>query len=259
MIPLILMALATGLLSGMMAGALGLGGGVIVVPTLLFALPYVSHQPWGVSEVVVVSLCSMLVIASSALWAHHKKGSVSWPWVVRLVPAAWVGSWIAQACLLEHLEGVLHRQLFGLFLAITAVRLLVAPEALHARSCAPSATTLLVGFAAGVAASLFGIGGGLLIVPWLHRKGVSGPLNSGTSVACAFLTAAFALFAALVVQKGPLNTWPEWLVLALCVGGAGALSAPWGVVLAHRLPRHRLKQLFSGVLLSVACSLLWAS
>lgn len=254
------LALSIGATAGFLAGLLGLGGGIVIVPALVFFLPGFTQISWSMPDIVHVALCSMLLSTSSAVWQHHKRGSVLWPWVWRLIPAAWLGSASIQMGALPHVSGTLHQQLFGGFLLLVAIRMLW-PESSTTHPPHKSASWQLVpvGVGAGALASLFGLGGAVLMIPWLHRQGLKGHQVSGTTVAGTFGTALFALFVALMIHKGPLDVWPQKLLLAALVGGAGACAAPWGVSWANRLPVQYLKRIFAVFVLCAAQPLLWAA
>lgn len=255
--------LAIGALAGLLAGLLGVGGGLVVVPALLWVLPHQGVAPADALHVAVAtSLAAICLTALSSAHAHHRRGAVEWSWVIWLTPglllgaaggARWVASWSS---------GFLAWFVAG-FCVLAAWQLLRAPKTVVAGAVArqPDARWLLPGgVVIGMVSAAVGIGGGSLTVPLLHMRGAALRSAIATSAACGFPIALAGTlgYASSAREVSGLSSWSLGLIdfrLALLLGALAVLLAPWGARLAHRLPVPRLKRGFALWLMAVAAFL----
>ncbi len=245
--------LLLGLFAGTLAGLLGVGGGLVIVPVLaaLFALQGFAAQHL-MQLAVGTSLATILFTSLASLYAHHRRGAVLWPlmWPLALgiLPGGWLGAALASWIGASALAG-----LFGLFELAVAAQMAFgrAPAAQHR---APGrGRNVLAGMVIGALSALLGIGGGTLTVPWLVWHGVDVRKAVGTSAACGLpiaLSGTLGFVAAGLGRSGlPAGStgfvyWPAVVAISI----ASVRSAPAGARLAHRLDRARLKQVFAGFL-----------
>jgi uncharacterized membrane protein YfcA len=260
--PLYLLAFtAIGAVAGLLAGLLGIGGGAVIVPALILLFTQLGFvDDWIPHLAVATSLVTVIATGAASTWAHQRRGAVSWQLVLRLAPwillGAWLGAWIA-----GWLPGFWLKRLFALFLLYNALRMLHATPPTP-RSELPS-TPVLGGFATvfGALSALLGIGGGILIVPFLARHGVAMQRAVATSSACGVPlamagTLGFVLSGwghdDLPAQSLGFIYWPAALSIMV-------LSMPMATVgarLAHRLPTRTLRRIFGILLLLVGLQLL---
>jgi uncharacterized membrane protein YfcA len=260
--PLYLLAFtAIGAVAGLLAGLLGIGGGAVIVPALILLFTQLGFvEAWIPHLAVATSLVTVIATGAASTWAHQGRGAVSWQLVLRLAPwillGAWLGAWIA-----GWLSAFWLKRLFALFLLYNALRMLHATPPTP-RSGLPS-TPVLGGFATvfGALSALLGIGGGILIVPFLARHGVAMQRAVATSSACGVPlamagTLGFVLSGwghdDLPAQSLGFIYWPAALSIM-------ALSMPMATVgarLAHRLPTRTLRRIFGILLLLVGLQLL---
>lgn len=248
-----------GILAGLMAGLLGVGGGLVLVPILVFLLP---HQ--GVAEASVMpmalatSLASIFLTGMSSAYAHHKRGAVLWRTTGWLAPGLLIGAALGGVVAVQ-LEARTLKIAVAVFCVVVAIQMLlqwpqpkVSPENSDARGPFYSLSGVVIGFVS----SIVGIGGGSLTVPLLVMRGIAPVRAVATSSACGILIALSgaltyaSLSPATAVPQGTLGyvNMPVALLIAL----ASIVSAPLGAKWAHRLPAARLKQVFAGFLLVVA-------
>ena len=123
MLELLLIYVVTGALSGTMAGLLGVGGGIIIVPALVFALT-LQGVASGVTMHLAVgtSLAVIVFTALSSVRAHHRRGAVVWPVVARITPGIVVGALLG-AAIADAMSGPLLRTWFGCFALLLATNL----------------------------------------------------------------------------------------------------------------------------------------
>ncbi len=256
----ILLLSMTGLLAGVLAGLLGIGGGLVIVPALaaLFIHQGASIEV-AMPMAVATSLGSMLMTSASAIWFHDRRGAVAWPCVLRLAPAVALGA-LAGAWLAGLLGGRWLAIFFAIVIALIGVRmLLVRTTAVSGRAPFPR-LWWIAGPGIGAISAMIGIGGGSFNVPYLARNGY--PMVQAVAIASACgWPIALAGSIGFVVSGWTLNTWPMslgWWYLPglIIVGIGGAAGAPLGVRIAHHLPAGKLRRLFGACLLLIALMML---
>lgn len=253
---------ATGAVAGVMAGLLGIGGGVILVPALIFLFQAQGVAPEIVTQLAVgTSLATILFTGSSSAWAHHKNGNVDWQAVKGMSFFIVVGTQVG-AVVAGMLHGVTLKRLFGLFEFVVAARMLIVAEPKPAGK--PVSTGWIYplgGWIIGAVSSLFGIGGGTLTVPLLvYLLDRSIKVAIGTSSAQGVVIALFGTLG--FIYQGwehsalPSDAWgfvsPK---AALLIAITSALTAPVGASLAHRLHPASLSRAFGVFLIFVGMKL----
>lgn len=239
-----------GLVAGVLGGMLGIGGGIIAVPSLLLVfhlLPY----PQGIimHMAIATSLAAMIFSAAAATYAQNKRGSVLWDVFKKMVPGFVLGSFIG-AILTLWLSGVVLEIFFGIFLCALAGVFFFKKTVHHEMEKIPSAVKLS-GYSTGIGAVsiLLGIGGGTLIVPLLTRFRIADRKAIGTSSACTLLTVTLGTIyylglgwhAVPGVDMIGLIEWPAFLL----VGAAAFFTAPIGVKWMHELPVGKVRKIFA--------------
>lgn len=256
-----LLYLATGAFAGVLAGLLGVGGGIIIVPLLTFVftaqhLPaaYIQHLALG------TSLASIMFTSVSSLRAHHGRGAVNWPVVklisVGILTGTFFGSWVAAQLSTNFL-----RIFFVLFLYYVATQMLLNIRPQPSRQIPGQGGMFGVGNVIGGVSSLVGIGGGSLSVPFLVWCNVPMHHAVGTSAAIGFpiavAGAAGYILNGLTVSSLPAGSFGfVYLPALIGISVASVCTAPFGARLAHSLPVGRLKKAFALLLLVMGTKLL---
>lgn len=235
---------------GILAGLLGVGGGLIIVPMLSFLFSAQGFSNEHVLHLALgTSLASIMFTSVSSLWSHHRKGAVIWKAVTAITPGiilgTFGGSYLAARLSTNFLKGF-----FAVFLYVVATQMLMGLKPKPSRSL-PGATGMAgAGGVIGVFSSLVGIGGGSLSVPFLAWCNASMHQAIGTSAAIGFPIAVSGgvgyVVNGLKVQGLPPHTL-GYVHLTALVGivATSVLTAPLGARLAHNLPVDRLKKLFA--------------
>jgi uncharacterized membrane protein YfcA len=253
--------LGTGAFAGVLAGLLGVGGGVVIVPLLVFTftaqhLPeaYILHLALG------TSLASIIFTSISSLRAHHARGAVNWPVVKGVSPGilvgTFLGSWVAAQLSTGFLKGF-----FVVFLYYVATQLLLDIRPKPHRQMPGAGGMFGVGNVIGSVSSLVGIGGGSLSVPFLIWCNLPMHHAVGTSAAIGFPIAVAGAAGYLVnglMAEGLPSGAVGFIYLPALTGIALAsiCTAPLGVRLAHSLPVPRLKKVFAVFVLIMGTRLL---
>lgn len=253
-----------GAVAGVLAGLLGVGGGLVLVGALSWLLPWQGvPAPIAMHAALATSLASILVTGLSSARSHHRRGSVLWPTAAWLLPGLLLGAW-AGSRFATTLEGPTLRTGVAGFCLLMAVQLLAEwprPRSSEGRSVPRGPGMSLAGGGIGVVSALVGIGGGSMTVPLLIWRGVAPVRAVGTSSACGV---GIALASAIgYAGQAPVMAMPAgslgyvFVPAALGIGLASVLAAPVGVRLAHRVSPRALKRIFAGFLLLMAAAV-WA-
>lgn len=252
--------LLLGALAGLSAGLLGVGGGVVMVPSLILGFTSQGFSPEVLTHMAVAtSLAAMVVTAGSSAAAHHKFGNIDWRWFIWLAVGVLIGTIAGVAGSLQ-LRGVWIQVAFGVFLLFVGVRVFVAKAP---KSSPTPGNSLVVAFGAfiGAVSMVFGIGGGSMTVPLLLRFGLKPKKAMGTSAALGFPIALLGgVLYALSGGGGELT--PDYTVgyvylpafLGLVV--LGIPFAKLGASAAQKISGRRLKQVFGIYAVLVGVSLI---
>lgn len=262
MLEILLIYLALGSVAGVLAGLLGIGGGVVLVPGLLAAFALQGVEPAkGMHAAVATSLACIVLTAVSSIRAHHARGSVDWPVVARLAPGLLIGS-LGGAVLADAIDGATLQMIFGVAALILGGRMLLLPAgADQGDRPLPGAVPLaFAGGGIGSLSTLIGIGGGSLTVPFLSWFRMPMVRAVGTSAACGLPialagTAGFIWTGWSAPDRFAYSAGYVLLPAVVGISIASVATAPLGARLAHLLPAQRLKRAFGGVLVVVGLRL----
>lgn len=257
----ILLYLAAGSLAGFLAGLLGVGGGVVIVPILMFIFT-AQHFPADhmMHMAIGTSLASIAFTSVASLRAHHAHNAVNWNIVKRITPGILIGT-LAGTFLVAKLPANLLKGLFILFIFYVATQLLLnfKPKPAHQLPNLPG--MFFAGGIIGLVSSFVGIGGGALSVPFMTSSNIRMHNAIGTSAAIGF-PIAVAGTTGYVLNGLPVENLPAWsagfihLPSLACMVIASMLLAPYGARAAHRLPVATLKKIFAVFLYIIGAKLL---
>jgi uncharacterized membrane protein YfcA len=250
-----------GAFAGCLAGLLGVGGGIIIVPALTFLFaaqklpaPYILHMALG------TSLASIMFTSISSLRAHHGRGAVDWRVFRVITPGilvgTFLGSWVAAQLSTRFLKGF-----FVCFLYYVAVQMLLNVRPTPSRQLPATAGMFGAGSIIGGISSLVGIGGGSMSVPFLVWCNVALRNAIGTSAAIGFPialggAAGYVINGLAAAPLPPLSLGFVYLPALAGVSFASILTAPLGARLAHSLPVAQLKKFFALLLLVMGTKML---
>ncbi|MFC3551310.1 sulfite exporter TauE/SafE family protein [Lysobacter cavernae] len=256
--------LALGAVAGVLAGLLGVGGGLVLVAALAWLLPGMGiPQDAAMHAALASSLASIVLTAAASARAHNQRGSVLWPTVAWMVPGLLLGGWLGSGVAVRIDDDVLRWIVAG-YCFIAAAQLLFGKsrnggggEPVPAPRGAPMTAA---GLGIGAVSAVVGIGGGSMTVPLLVWRGIVPVRAVGTSSACGIaIGLASAVGYALHAPAGALPQYAVgyvYLPAAIGVALASVFAAPYGTRLAHRLHGDTLKRVFAGFLVIVGTSLL---
>lgn len=255
LLPIVAALLGTGLIAGVIAGLLGVGGGIVVVPVLEYMLGHAGVPPeWRMHVAVATSLATIIPTSISSSRAHHSRGAVDWDlakaWGLPMLVGAFAGSLLA-----AHAKSAILSAVFGCVALLAALKMFLPLDHVRLSQSVPrgapgGALAALIG---GVSA-MMGIGGGTISVPAMTLTGEAIHRAVGTA-------AFFGLVISLPGTVGYLLARPGAELPALTVGlvsllGVALISpgtmltAPLGARIAHGLGKRTLSVVF-GLFLGV--------
>ena len=239
-----------GVFAGVIAGFLGVGGGLIIVPVLVTIF-----QGKGFDENVLVhiavgtSLATIVITSVSSVYAHHRRGAVLWS-VFRIITPGIIAGALLGAVVADFLPGARLRIVFGVFELIVAGYMawdfIPAPH----RNLPGQFVFNITGVLIGMVSSVIGIGGGTMTVPFLTWCNVSLRNAVATSSACGLPIAIAGCVGFIITgwnetglpeQSFGYVYWPAFLAIVI----SSMLLAPFGAWLAHRFSAEKLKRFFS--------------
>lgn len=262
MIELIIIYVITGALVGVIAGLLGLGGAIIVVPFLVWQLPQIGVPEHQLMHVAVAT--SLGLVVCSALvsgWNHHRYGNVHWPVVHKmlmgLIIGALLGTFIAR-----HIPSAALQLFFGCFVLIVSSRMAFPKKQVENRRLPEGMQLNIVSVIIGILCILLGVSGGSLLVPYFNRCNLALRNAIATASVCTFpvaLTGVIVLMffapANLVMPTHSIGYvyLPALLALVLpCI-----VLVPVGVRLAMRLEVMLTRRIFAAVLFLIAVDMIY--
>ncbi len=249
----------TGIFAGFLAGYLGIGGGLVLVPALSWIF---SRDPAtagvAVQMAVATSLATMLFSSLSSILAHHRRGAVLWPVVRQLLPGLLIGALIG-AVIADRISSLSLGKVFGVFALLVGLQLLRGSAKAGNRPLPGSLATSGIGLATGSVSSLLGIGGGSMTVPWLLWHGQQTRNAIATAAACGYpIAVASTLGFVLLGDNTTGATTLGYVHLQALFGVAlfSVLAAPLGVAAIHRSNPLFARRIFALFLLIVALKML---
>lgn len=263
LLPLAALMLATGALGGVLAGLLGVGGGIVIVPVLDTALGFAAVDPAIRMHVAVAtSLATIVPTSISSSRAHHRKGAVDFALLRCWAAPIFAGS-ILGTLLAARVDSSVLAAVFGVIALLVALKMLAPLERVTLADDIPRGVlaSLLPGII-GVLSSMMGIGGGTLSVPVLTLLNQAIHRAVGTAALFGLLISLPA--AATYVVAGwddprlpPGSIGYVNLIGFALIASVTVLTAPIGAKIAHGLSKRHLSLLFGGFLLLVSCRMIF--
>lgn len=252
----------TGVIAGLLAGLLGVGGGLIYVPALFFILPSLAVRSDLVMPMALAtSLATIVVTSLASSISHYRQGAVITKVFLGLSPGLFLGA-LAAGEIARHFNSTTLTLFFIVFELFVAFQLIYPLRISAAKTSHNSNNLSLAGLLIGVISALVGIGGGSLTVPYLLWRSIALKNAIAISAACGLPIAIGGMlgfiYAGINVDGLPENAisyiyWPALVFFSL----TGLVFAPLGAMLTHRLPTALLKKIFSFFLFVVAIRMLF--
>ncbi len=260
---LVVQLLALGVFTGFLAGLLGIGGGMLMVPfiTVIVTAQGVSAD-LAVKVAIATSMATIIFTSLSSVRAHHRRGAVRWDIVVRLAPGIVTGAALASLGVFALLGGQWLAFVFAGFVAFSGTQMLLDKKPQPSRTLPGTSGQFAAGGVIGFLSGLVGAGGGFVSVPFLTWCNVTIHHAVATSAALGF-PIALANAAGYIVSGRGVEGLPSaslgyiYLPALLVISTASVLTAPLGVRAAHALPVKPLKRVFALILYVLAGFMLY--
>ena len=252
--------LAIGGFAGVIAGLLGVGGGIVLVPAFFFAFTTLGYGGPNLMQVcLATSLATICVTSLRSLHAHHRKGAVDWAILRGWAPGIALGA-VAGVVVVSGLRTPVLQAIFGTLALLVASYLGLGRSHWRLGAAMPrGAARALMSPAVGFLSVLMGIGGGSFGVPLMSLYGV--PIHRAVATAAGFgvviAMPSVTGFLMTATDGGPpytagaVNLPAFTLVIAMTL-----VTTPWGVRLAHAMDPAPLRKVFAGFLAVVALNML---
>jgi uncharacterized protein len=260
---LLIELLMLGLCSGFLAGLLGIGGGMLMVPFLTWLLSKQGvSADMAVKMAIATSMATIMFTSISSVRAHHKRGAVRWDLVRGLAPGILIGGLIAGAGIFSLLKGAWLALFFAGFVSFSAFQMLLNKKPAPSRQMPGMAGQIGAGAGIGTLSGLVGAGGGFVSVPFMSWCNV--PMHNAVATSAAlgfpialantigYVAGGWDLAPALPGAVGYLFV-PALVVIAL----ASVTMAPLGARAAHAMNVAQLKRAFALLLFALAAYMLY--
>ncbi|KPD21392.1 sulfite exporter TauE/SafE family protein [Idiomarina zobellii] len=256
-----LLCLGGGAVAGLLAGMLGIGGGLVIVPLLIYLLPIIGVPPeLVVPSAIATSLATVCMTTASASRSHAKHGLMEKFWLVRVLPGLSIGA-MTGAYLVTVIDPDWLKRIFSIVLIALAARMVMPQKTGEPMTSVSKRLVALGSYIIGTISGLVGIGGGALTVPFLTKMRL--PVRQAIAISSL---GSFIIGCSSVVMF-IANGWlsgkatgafglihiPAWIGISV----ASVLMAPLGAKLAHKLPVKQLQRVFAAFLIIVAVQLIF--
>ncbi len=264
-LPLIAALLGAGAMGGLLAGLLGVGGGIVIVPALDLALTMAGVEPAAALHVAVAtSMANIVPTSISSSRSHAKRGAVDAE-VIRRWSLPIVAGALAGALLASRVDARVLSSVFGVVALAAAIKMLLPLDRVVLRDELPGGPggAAIPAFIGAVSA-MMGIGGGTLSVPSMTLCGVPVHRAVGTAALLGLWISVPATLGYLLANTSGTQV-PPWTVGLVSLPGLAIVApvawmvAPLGARLAHSLDRRWLSAAFGAFLLIVAARMLYRS
>ncbi len=252
-----------GIVAGTLAGLLGVGGGLIIVPALGYLFEVQRFAPEATLHLALgTSLGTIVFTSISSAGAHHRRGTVDWGILRRITPGILLGTFAGGAFAARMVTSTL-KAVFAVFLLLVAAQMLSGARPRPTRSFPKAVGSTGMGLLIGGISGLVGIGGGSMSVPFMIWCNVEVRRAVGTSAAIGFPIAVSGALSyglnGLRVSTGVAHTLGYLHLPALAgVALASVLTAPLGARLASAMDPAKIKRSFACLLIVMSAKMLWA-
>ncbi|OWY06679.1 MULTISPECIES: sulfite exporter TauE/SafE family protein [Thioclava] len=258
--PLVLILMAVGAFAGVLAGLLGVGGGIVLVPAFFYLFSGLGYGSSDLMQVcVATSLATIIVTSIRSVMAHNRKGAVDWDilkqWVVPIAIGAIIG-----VLVVHQLRSSTMQIIFAVMVLLIACYMMFGKSSWRISDGLPGGIfRAWFGPLMGFLSVLLGIGGGSIGTPMQTLHGI--PIHRAVATSAGF-GVTIALPSAIGFLLTPVPDAPPYSIGAvnipafLIVIAMTTLTAPLGAALAHKLDPRKLKRVFAGFLMLVALNML---
>jgi len=254
----ILILVACGAVSGVLAGMLGIGGGMILVPFMIIVF---NHQQFDQSIIVhmaiATGMATILFTSLSAIRAHHQHGTIDWKLVIALTPGIIAGGLIGGSELFDAFPTGWLSLFFALFIVYSSIQMFINKKPKPGRQLPGKLGLFSFGSFVGALSSLLGAGGAFVTVPFMIWCNVKPHTAMASASGLGFPIAVAATIGYVVgswnhpgLPSGSLGY--IYLPAVACIVAASIFTAPLGAKMARNMNTVNLKRVFGVMLFFLA-------
>jgi uncharacterized membrane protein YfcA len=262
LLQMLIMLMVIGAFAGVLAGLLGVGGGIVLVPAFFYAFQTLGYDgPQLMQMCLATSLATIIVTSVRSVLSHNKKGAVDWQILRGWGPGIALGA-IAGVLVAASLRSGTLQALFGVLGIVIGLYLGLGKSEWRLGDAMPRGLRrALISPVVGFLSVLMGIGGGSFGVPLMSLYNT--PIHRAVATAAGFgviiAVPSVAVFLFLEVdpaQRPPYTVGAVNLIAFAVIIAMTLITAPWGVKLAHAMDPKPLKRVFAVFLTLVAVNML---
>lgn len=260
-IEFVVLLLALGAVVGVLSGLLGIGGGLIMVPALLYLLPLAGISPHVTMHFALgTSLATAILTTGSSAVNHIKLDNVVFYAVKYLLPGIILGGFLGSS-ITQWLPSQYLPKVFGVIVFFLSIQMFLSIHASVGNALPNRPVSMMCGVVIGTLATLAGISGGSLTVPFLNRYGLEMKQSVGTASVCGFVIAisgviGFIWHGAHLSMRPAYSIGYIYLPALLCVACVSMFTARLGARLTAQLHTVMLKKIFAVFLIFVSINML---
>lgn len=255
--------LIAGCFAGFLAGLFGIGGGLVIVPVLVYLLPMIGvpdHQLMSVA--LGTSFATIVITSSSSAYNHYKVGNVNLSSLKVFAPMLMLSTYIS-SLFVSQLPKAYSSKIFACLVIILASKMILSIKSAKGNKPLTHTAAAVGGGLIGVASSGAGIGGGGFIVPFLNARGYEMRQAIGSSAFCGALVAvsggsSYITSGWNVVDMPAYSLGYIYLPAVLAITATSFFTTKFGVMLTSRLPVATLKKAFAVFLICVAIRMIFS-
>ena len=248
--------LLVGSFAGILAGMFGVGGGIIIVPVLVFVFSFLGFEDSYLVHIAIgTSLATIFFTGISSTRSHYLKGSIDakafFPIAMGISFGAILGAFIASS-----LDGDMLRKIIGIFAFLIAIQMMFNQNR-NVKKSTNQIVSMLTGVGIGSASSVLGIGGGSFTVPFFKYNGIDMKTSIGTAAACGIPIAFFGSLSFITIglnEQGlpPLALGFIYMPAMFLISLASVFTASIGAGMAHAISDKILTILFSTLMILIS-------
>ena len=259
---LVVVFVVLGAIVGFLAGLLGIGGGMTMVPLLTLVFSREGFAPEHVVHMAIATATATILFTSiSSTREHQLHRAILWHVVAAWRPGVIVGSLVGPQ-IVGAMSTAPLSAFFGVFVAFAATNIWIDRQPKPTHELPGRGGLIAVGTGIGIIASMVGAGGAFMTVPFMTACNVPMRNCVATSAALGLPVAAAATIGFVIAGIGQTGLPPHTigyvhLPALFVIVAASVISAPFGARAAHRWPVKTLKRAFAFVLYALAAYMLW--